>query len=262
MCTVSKVGPLGKSSGATALGGVASGLAGLSVSCGCLRAGTAPDCPLSAEAKHCVDDHRCRPVTVTVRMLSVGAGGTPHLPGHEWHSVPPFISSPPLPPLSPTHTQRAPDQVSLTLACRSLIGLMLLTPDCTDFPVEAKSQLRPMKMKTRLHLHTAKPCRQVCGVTSCIGTVCKPSSSCPCLHGSPVMSGSAHAPEFPLHAKSSECPDLSAVVLGCIRERLRWHSQCGHGRASRRRVCGKETGWGEGDGADSWHTGELVLKPV
>lgn len=67
----STVGPLGKSSGATVHGGLASGLTGLSGRCGCLRTGTASHCPLCAEAKHGVDDHRHRPVTVPARMLSV-----------------------------------------------------------------------------------------------------------------------------------------------------------------------------------------------
>lgn len=145
---------------------------------------------------------------------------------------PPFCSPSsnpsPLPP-PPTHTWRAPDLVSLALVCRSLTGLMLLTPDCSDFPFEAKSQLRPKKMKMRLHLHS-KAIPQVCGGDFTRGAVCKPSSSGPCLHGSPVLgdsaeagppSGSTHAPEFPLHAKSSRCPDHSAVVLGCKREGLR-----------------------------------------
>lgn len=73
----SEVGPLGKSSGASARGGVALGLIRLSVSRSCLRTGTASHCPLCAAAKRGVDDHRRGPVTVPGRMLSVGVGTHP-----------------------------------------------------------------------------------------------------------------------------------------------------------------------------------------
>lgn len=126
-----------------------------------------------------------------------------------------YLPSSPSSPSLLTHTQRAPDLVSLALVRRSLIGLMLLTPVCIDLPFKAKSPAAAHENEKEAPCaQQSHPAKSV-EVTSRIGAVSKPRSSCPCLRRGPVLSdsaeagprnSSAHAPEFPLHAKSSECP--------------------------------------------------------
>lgn len=123
---------------------------------------------------------------------------------------------------SPAHTQRAPDLVSLALVGRPLIGLMLLTPDCIDLPCEAKSTAAAHENENEATCAQQSHSAKSVGVTSRIGAVSKPSSSCPCLHWSPVMSDSAeagppssstHAPEFLDIQRPARAPHPSAVVL-------------------------------------------------